>query len=75
MLVGYRKGETIEEVLYRFNAMREMGIATYPMVYDPHNKELKKFQRWAIRKYFEVVPFNEFNNSFRNEKLQAEELF
>lgn len=34
MLVGYRKGETFEEVMYRFEEIRKLGALPYPMPHD-----------------------------------------
>jgi hypothetical protein len=61
MLVGYRQGETWDEVMYRFNRMVERGIRPYPMVFNNQNLDLKRFQRWVIRKYYTFVPFAEYN--------------
>ena len=53
MLCGYRKGETIDEVFYRFNELQSLGCEPYPMVFDRSNRELVKFQRWVVRGYAE----------------------
>ena len=64
MLVGYKPGETIEEVLYRFNRLRDAGCMPYPMVYERWRQpELRRFARWAIRRYYEVVPWEEFSRA------------
>ena len=34
MLVGYKPSETMEEVLYRFNRLRDAGCKPYPIVYE-----------------------------------------
>ncbi len=60
MLVGYAPGETIEAVLYRFNEMVALGCEPYPMVYDPSRRDLKAFQRWAIRGLYRAFPFAEY---------------
>lgn len=60
MLCGYWKGETFDDVYYRFKRMKDIGLRPYPMVYDQSNKLLKKFQRWVIRRYYEFIPFEEF---------------
>ncbi len=49
MLIGYKPGETMEDILYRHGRLVERGCTVYPMVYDNSNKELKKFQRYVIR--------------------------
>jgi len=55
MLIGYDKNETWERIFDRFNRMVARGIMPYPMVYDHTNKELKKFQRWVIRRYYQFI--------------------
>ncbi len=65
MLVGYAKGETMEQVMYRYEKMRARGVMPYPMVYDRSNKELCRFQRWVVGRYAEIMPFSEFSNSGR----------
>lgn len=65
MLVGFRKGETMEEVFYRFNEMVALGCKPYPMVFDQSRKDLKMFQSWVIRRYYEFVPWKDFRTSER----------
>lgn len=60
MLVGYDPNETMERVLYRFNRMVERKIRPYPMVYNNNNKELKRFQRWVIRRYYEFIRWEDY---------------
>lgn len=60
MLVGFRKDETLEEIFYRFEELRSLGCKPYPMVFDNSRKDLKKFQAWVIRRYYEYVPWKEF---------------
>ena len=61
MLVGYKPGETMDEVLYRFNQLVSAGCRPYPMVYERWRQpELRRFARWAIRRYYEVVPWEEY---------------
>lgn len=62
MLVGFRKNETLDEVLYRFNELVSLGCRPYPMVFDPTKTELKRFQRWVIRRYYEFVPWKDYLN-------------
>lgn len=54
MLIGFRKGETEQEILYRFNEMVALGCKPYPMVFDRTNKRLLMFQRWVIRRLYEL---------------------
>lgn len=63
MLVGYDPTETMERVLYRFRRMTDRGIRPYPMVYNNVDPQLKRFQRWAIRRVYEFVPWEEYDNS------------
>ena len=61
MLVGYKPGETMEEVLYRYYKLKDAGCMPYPMVYDNANKELKHFQKWVVRRYDQFVPWEEYD--------------
>lgn len=61
MLCGYWKGETFDDVYYRFKKMTDMGLMPYPMVYG-QNLELKKFQRWVIRRYYQFIDWETFKN-------------
>ena len=63
MLVGYRAQETMEEILHRFNRLKSAGCLPYPMVYDRSNHTLRAFQRWAIRRYHEFVPWEEYRSN------------
>lgn len=70
MLVGYDETETWERIFYRLNIMLKYGVMPYPMVYErvgasrDNNsipfRELKQFQRWIARRYYEMVPFDEW---------------
>lgn len=60
MLIGYKPGETFEEVFYRYSLLKDAGCKPYPMVYNNVDPQLKRFQRWVIRRYDEVVPWNEY---------------
>lgn len=77
MLVGYDKRETWDRLLYRFHKMIERGVRPYPMVFGSRyatvplgscnlrigHRTLGDFQRWVIRRYYELTPFEDFNNS------------
>lgn len=60
MLVGFKSGETLDEVMYRFEEIRALGCKPYPMVFDPGRKDLKLFQAWVIKRYYEYVPWKDF---------------
>lgn len=62
MLCGYWPGETMADVMYRFDKMKAIGLLPYPMVYDNKNTTLKKFQRWVIRRFHEFIPFEDYLN-------------
>jgi len=66
MLIGYDKTETWDRIFDRFNRMVAKGIMPYPMVYDKNNKELKKFQRWVIRRYYQFVPWEEYQKQTKD---------
>lgn len=59
MLCGYWPGETFEDVYYRFQRMKDAGLKPYPMVYG-ENKQMKRFQRWVIRRYHEFIPWEQY---------------
>lgn len=63
MLVGYAKGETMDEVLDRFNKIRGLGAMAYPMVYDNLDPRLKAFQRWACRGLYKAVPWEKYHDT------------
>jgi hypothetical protein len=75
MLIGYDKNETWERIFDRFNRMVARGISPYPMVFDHTNLELKKFQRWVIRRYYQFIPWEQYNKKFTNEFEVQERLF
>jgi hypothetical protein len=63
MLVGWDKSETWERLFYRFNKMVSMGLRPYPMVYNNERKDLKLFQKWVVRRYYELVSWEDFVGS------------
>lgn len=88
MLIGFAKDETWERVLYRFNKMVARGIRPFPMIYGDRSrglplggyngridhKPLWEFQKWAVRRYYELMPFEAFDNNARQRRDAAEEL-
>jgi hypothetical protein len=78
MLVGYDRRETWERVLYRFDRMVEHGIRPYPMAYGDRTRQLEPdhptlghrtltdLQRWAIRRYYRVTSFADYDTSVRS---------
>lgn len=69
MLCGYWQWETFEDVYYRFQKMVDMGLMPYPMVYgaSPNYKELKKFQQWVVRRYYQFTDWNIYKNQTEKE--------
>jgi hypothetical protein len=78
MLVGYDRRETWERALYRFHRMADLGIRPFPMVYGDRrrglpsdgmngltDKTLGQFQRWAVRRFYTVVPFSDYDAAMR----------
>ncbi len=60
-LIGYWPGETMDDIMYRFKKMLELGVLPYPMVYDNSHIENKRFQRWVCRRYYQFVPFEKYS--------------
>ncbi len=63
MLIGYKPGETMAEIMHRYRRLKDAGCLPYPMVYDNQDKRLKRFQRWVVRRFDEVVPWEEFKRA------------
>lgn len=82
MLCGYWKWETWEDIFYRFNEMIKIGLMPYPMIYNQQDKnslptlELKRFQRWVIRRYYQFIDFGEYKTSgWKDDSVKTERLF
>jgi len=65
MLIGYKPGETMEEIFYRYRRLMDAGCMPYPMVYNNENRELKRFQRWAIMPFHEWIPWEQFGKPYK----------
>ena len=50
----------MEEIKYRYQRLKDAGCLPYPMVYDNSNRTLKAFQRWVVRRYDEVAPWEDY---------------
>jgi hypothetical protein len=82
MLVGYWPNETFEDVMYRFEQIRDYhlrfpqykdsasGLLPYPMVYDNSNKQLKRFQRWVIRRYYQFITWENYLKEKASEQTE-----
>ena len=70
MLVGYDARETWPLLFQRFNIMQEYGVLAYPMVYQQVGesksgnslayRDLRLFQKWVIKRYYEIIPWQDF---------------
>ncbi len=73
MLCGYWKWETWDDIFFRFNRMCEIGMMPYPMVYMAADgntipkKELKKFQQWVVRRYYQFTEWEQYKNETEKE--------
>ena len=88
MLVGYDKKETWERLFYRFNKMSEREIRPYPMIYGDRDRRiplggcnmrieqrtLSEFQRWAIRKAYNFIPFEFYDVNARGHMVPEQEV-
>ena len=73
MLVGFAKGETLEQVQYRFDEMVALGCEPFPMVYEKQREEmrvLRKFARWATRGIYRFCPFGDYDVSIKKPRVR-----
>ena len=74
MLIGFDPEETMDRIFHRFNKMVERKIRPFPMVYNNKDKELKRFQRWVVRRYYEFVKWEDYQKQPFNENPNQEML-
>lgn len=73
----WEKGLT-EDIWYRYNKMKEIGLMPYPMIYDrPNaNNDLKRFQSWVVMRGCNFIPFDQWRTNhikeLQNSYLNAE---
>jgi len=61
VLVGYNT--TFDEDMCRFKVLTDLGCLPFIMLYNNTRKPLlRKFARWVNRRYYKVVPFEQFQN-------------
>jgi hypothetical protein len=66
MLCGYWPRETWDDIFYRLNKMKQMGLMPYPMIYMENNgskldkKRLKQFQRYVITRLYQWTDFEDY---------------
>ena len=68
MLTGYKPGETMEEVMYRYLKLVGAGCKPYPMVYGT-NPVLKAFQRWVVGRYAQFIPWETFRHTAKQNQV------
>jgi Radical SAM superfamily len=71
MLIGYWPGETHEDREYRRKQLRDFGAVPYPMAFRKL-PELVNFQRWVIRAWDKVVPWDEWLERQKHTDYAAE---
>lgn len=67
MLIGYKPGETMDEIMYRYQKLKNAGCMPYPMVYNNLDPNLKRFQRWVVRRYDQFISWEDFGKAVRHE--------
>lgn len=72
--MGYWPGETMDDVMHRFKVMLELKLTPYPMVFDNKNTELKKFQRWVIRRYYQFIPWEIYDPQNIPDKVDKKQI-
>jgi len=66
MLCGYWSWEKWEDILYRCQTMKDMGLMPYPMVYSQpdgnglNKRRLKQFQRYVVKGYYRFVEWKDY---------------
>lgn len=67
----WEKGLT-EDVLYRFNQMKEIGLLPYPMIFEKWTatKELKKFQEYVIRGAYHATDFGTYQKENKKQYFE-----
>jgi hypothetical protein len=66
MLIGFRKNETEDEVLYRFNSLKSLGCHPYPMPFNRTKLMHCRFQKWVVGRYHEVCTWQEFKDHHKS---------
>ena len=74
MLVGYLPTETMEAVMYRYHRLRDAGCMPYPMVYDRSRRDLLGFQRWVVRRYDQIAPWEEYQSYWKPNQIDDRQL-
>lgn len=65
MLIGYWPGETHQDREYRRQRLRDFGAIPYPMAYVK-TRELLNYQRWVIRAWDKVLPWEQWLDRQKN---------
>lgn len=87
MLVGFDPKETWERIMHRFDRMTALGIRPYPMPYQANKQRrlpvgggdarlagrtLGEFQRWAVRKAYNFVPFVHYDANAKGRAVKGQ---
>lgn len=59
MLIGWWKGETEDDWVYRHDKLRAFGAKPYPMPYHRTHDAIG-FQRWVVKRYDKIISWPEF---------------
>lgn len=61
---------TFEQDYRRFQVLDELGCLPFIMIYDKPNapQKTKDFARWVNKRYYKVVPFEEYDRHYRRGK-------
>lgn len=70
MLIGYDPAETEEAILHRFSEIVALGLMPYPMVFNRERRDLRAFQRWVIRRYYQFIPWDKYRDQ---RKIQVQQ--
>lgn len=72
MLIGYDWHDgLIDDYLYRFEKLNAFGVLPYPMVYNNENRKLKLFQQWVVRRYYQFISWEDFQNTTAGQYYKA----
>jgi len=56
----------------RYEILKELGCKAFPMKYHSLDKELNLWAWWIIRRYAEIVPFDQLDRSLEGKKRKQE---
>lgn len=74
MLIGFAKGETMEDIKWRHKEITQRGMFAFPMRFDRKRRDLHDFARWAIR-LSHTCTFDEYRTSIRKRDQREGDFF